>query len=512
MVRLLFNGDVGVVHRRKVEYALGSLLRLAGVLVPSSELTIGYGAKGSIGIEPSPAVDSGGVRLRLVGDPTGPQGWPEWLYALFPPSPSRPPGIALYEDDSGKPLITIENDLLHLAVDPLATAWYLLGQEEERRHPDRRDEHGRLSLRTTSLTPMIFERPWLEAWGRFFAKSLTGLGPVIRYGRHPEGASWSVVPTHDVDSMSERSLGRALRLLAGGVLKLSKAHLRAAWRMFRLLARPDRHRCLAQCVEADAPAKATYLFHAGRRGRWDPEYKLSHLRTEIELLKRAGQEVGLHYGYETAGNLSRLTEELAEFEKVAGFTPKGGRAHYLRLRGPADLDNVAQTGLVYDCSLGFTDGPGFRVATGGPYRIWDNWQNEPSRLFELPLVVMDGALFKKYGEGDVDVEDAWNRVRPHLDAAREEGAAICLLWHQRVFGPAYPGWGQVYRQILTYARDNGAWMGPAIELIEHVLATEQLFAEEGRITNKSNKTITMRVSTSPEKPITLHPGEYFHIT
>ncbi|MCK4592891.1 hypothetical protein KAU45_00200, partial [bacterium] len=87
----------------------------------------------------------------------------------------------------------------------------------------------------------------------------------------------------------------------------------------------------------------------------------------------------------------------------------------------------------------------------------------------------------------------------------------CLLWHQRVFGPAYPGWGEVYRQILAYARKNGAWTGPAIELIERVSATEQLFAEEGRITNKSNKTITLRVSRPLDKPITLHPGEYFHI-
>ncbi|MCK4593056.1 hypothetical protein KAU45_01050, partial [bacterium] len=433
MVRLLFNGDVGAERRRWVEYTLNELLRLAGVLVPGKELTVGYGTQGSIGIEPSPAVDPAGVHLRLVGNPTGSPGWPEELYALFPPSTSRPPGITLYEDDSGRALITIENDLLRLAVDPLATAWYLLTQEEERRHPDRRDEHGRLCLSKTALPPKIFERPWLEAWGRFFAKSLAGLGPVIRYGRHPEGAAWSVVLTHDVDSISERSPGRALRLLAGGVFRLSEAHFRAAGRMFRLLARPDRHRCLTRCVEADTPAKATYLFHAGRRGRWDPEYDLFRLRDEVESLIETGQEVGIHYGYETAGNLSRLTEELAEFEKAAGFPPKGGRAHYLRLRGPDDLDNVAQTGLVYDCSLGFTDGPGYRSACGGPYRTWDEENEGPSTLFELPLVVMDGALFKRYGEGEVDVEDAWNRVRPYLDAAREEGAAICLLWHQRVF-------------------------------------------------------------------------------
>jgi len=511
VIRLLFNGDVGAERRRRLEYALDEILRLAGVLVPDSEPTVGYGTKGSIRIVPSTAVDPVGVHLRLVGDPSDSHDWPEELYALFPPSPDRPPGIPLYEDDSGRPLITIENDLPRLAVDPLATAWYLLAQEEERRHPDRRDEHGRLSLSRTTLPPKTFERPWLEAWGRFFAKSLAGLGPVIRYARHPEAASWSVVLTHDVDSISERGLGRALRLLAGGVFRLSEAHFRAAGRMFRLLAEPDRHPRLTQCVEADTPAKATYFFHAGRRGRLDPEYDLSHLRPEIELLKRTGQEVGLHYGYETAGDSVRLTGEMAGFTNITGSPPVGGRAHYLRLRGPADLGVVAGTGLVYDCSLGFADGPGYRTACGGPYRTWDDNQNGPSTLFELPLVVMDGALFNRYGEGEVDVEDAWNRVRPYLDAARNEGAAICLLWHQRVFGPAYPGWAEVYEQILAYVRENGAWTGPAIELIENARATEQLFAEEGRITNKSNKTITLRLSTSPDKPITLHPGEYSRI-
>jgi len=505
VTRLLFSDDVEPERRRRLEYAFGEVLRLGGVLVPMEGTTVGYGVEGDITIHPSTADEPTGALLRRSGEPLGSFDWPTELFSLFADTRTRLPGKPLYADDSGKSLVTLDGDRVHL-VDPLATAWHLLGQEEERRFPERRDAHGRLSLGTTALPPETFTKPWLEEWGRFFAGALAIRNTVVRYGRHPGGADWSVVLTHDVDSLSERSLWRALRLLAAGLIKFSRAHLRAAGRMFSLLNRPDRHRCLDVCVAADAPDRATYLFHAGRRGRWDPEYKLEKLTRELAFLKRTGQEIGVHYGYETAGDFEKLGAELAAFERATGLPPTGGRAHYLHLRGPDDLGLIARTGLAYDSSLGFPDGPGYRVGTGGPYRV-NSVSGESSNLFELPLVVMDGALFKKYGEGEVDVEDAWSRVRPYLDAAREAGAALCILWHQRVFGPAYPGWGEIFRRILAYARENGAWCGPAGEFIEHARAAEQMFAGEGKIINNSSKTIRLSISTNPKKTVELHPGE-----
>jgi hypothetical protein len=506
VVRLLFSDDVGPERRRRLEYAFGEILRLGGVLVPGNA-TVGYGTGGDVVIRPAAADEPRGVLLQRVGEPPKTFDWPAELYSLFGDTEARLPGTPLYADDSGRNLVTLDGDSVHLSVDPLATAWYLLGQEEERRFPDRRDEHGRLSLGATALPPETFAGPWLEGWGRFLAGALSLKNTVVRYGRHPGGADWSLVLTHDVDSLSERGFPRALRLLAGGVLRFSKAHLRAAGRMFSLLKAPDRHRCLDLCVAADAPDRGTYLFHAGRRGRWDPEYRFAKLGRELAFLKSSGQEIGVHYGYETAGDAGRLAAELAAFERATGSPPAGGRAHYLRLRGPEDLGLVARAGMKYDSSLGFPDGPGFRIGTGGPYRFFDVVSGELTNLFELPLVVMDGALFRRYGEGPVDAQDAWSRVRPYLDAARETGAACCILWHQRVFGPAYPGWGDTYGKILAYARENGAWCGPAGELIEHARAAERLFTEEGKITNNTNVIIKLSISSEPGRTVTLHPGE-----
>lgn len=507
MTRLLFSDEVELGRRRRLEYAFGEILRLGGVLVPNDAAMVGYGTEGDVAIRPATADEPTAVRLEIRGNPSNPFGWPAELYTLFADAEARLPGKPLYADDSGRALITLDGDRVRLAADPLETAWRLLGQEEERRYPERRDEHGRLSQGTSALPPEIFARPWLEAWGRFFAGALAFKNTVVRYGRHPGGADWSVVLTHDVDSLSERSFWRAMRLIAGGVLKLSKAHFRAAGRMFRLLGAPDRHRRLEKCVAADAPDRGTYLFHAGRRGRLDPEYSFNGLRRELAFLRKSGQEIGVHYGYETAGDFGSLGAELAAFERATGFPPTGGRAHYLHLRGPEDLGLIARTCLAYDSSLGFPDGPGYRVGTGGPYRVLDDVTGELSNLYEIPLIVMDGALFRKYGEGPVNVEDAWDRVRQYLDAAREAGAACCILWHQRVFGPAYPGWGDVYARILAYARENGAWCGPAGELTDHARTAERLFAAGNRITNNSSKIIKLSISSPPGKTVELHPGE-----
>jgi len=512
VTRLLFSDDVEPGRRRRLEYAYSEILRLGGVLVPNDAATLGYGVEGDVAIRPTTADEPTGTRLRLQAETPNPFGWPAELYTLFAAAGARLPGRPLYTDDSGRAIVTLDGNRVHLAADPLATAWHLLGQEEERRHPERRDGHGRLSRGTTALPPEIFAGPWLEEWGRFFAGVLALKNTVVRYSRHPGGADWSVVLTHDVDSLSERSLLRALRLVAGGIFKLSKEHFRAAGRMFRLLGAPDRHRCLEKCVAADAPDRGTYLLHAGRRGRWDPEYRFNRLKRELAYLKQAGQEVGVHYGYDTAGDFEKLKSELAAFERTTGFPPTGGRAHYLHLRGPEDLGIIARTGLAYDSSLGFPDGPGYRVGTGGPYRVFDDATGELSNLCELPLAVMDGALFKKYGEGPVDVEDAWGRVRPHLYAAREAGSACCILWHQRVFGPAYPGWGEVFGKILAYARENSAWCGPAGEFIDHARSAERLFAVENKITNNSSKIIELSISNPPGKTVELHPGETLPIS
>ena len=429
-----------------LDYALAELARLGGFVIEGFSGSVGYGGTGALTITPCAEPDEiEGLELSLVeGSETA--GWPRRLLTLHPVSGPEPPGEPLYRDADGRCRIGRDGDGVHCAVDFPADARYLLAQREEMLHPERRDTHGRLSRELSRTSKAVFEAPRLEAWGVFLRCALSAATPIVLVERHPEGAAWSVALTHDVDSLGERSLGRALRLLAAGVLRLSGERLRAGRRMLRLLGEPDRHRRLGACREADAPFAGSYFFHPGRRGPHDPDYRLRRRRAELAELAAAGQELGHHYGYATAGNVAALEDELAELRRLTGLERVGGRAHYLRLRGPEDLAAVARAGIAYDASLGFPDEPGYRLGTGGPYRPWDYAKSSPLEIMELPLTVMEGALFRPYGDLVPRLDDCWSRLEPLLEAGRGAGACVSLLWHQRVFGPAHPGWAEPYER------------------------------------------------------------------
>jgi len=447
-------------QRERLTHALVELCRLGGLV---SEAVIGYGVAGELSLAPTPAgAEPHLTVLRRVSDGSAFfDSLPPQLLSLFTNRKQQPlPGKPLYADEAGRVVVSIDDGRVHSSADPLAMAAHLLGQEEERRHLDRRDHHGRLSAAMSQLPGLLWERPWLDIWARFLAVTLSQGSPSTIVDRHPGGASWAVALTHDVDSLGERSLGRAMRLFAAGALKLSGKRIKAGGGMLKMLLKPDRHDCLSLCQQADAPAKGSYYFHAGKRGHLDPDYQLRSHRKALKLLAENGQELGLHYGFETRGDAARIKEELDELTRLTGQNSFGGRAHYLHLSDATDLASVAEAGLRYDSTLGFPDEPGFRLSSGGPLRL------PGSGLWQLPLVVMDGTLFDS-DDGTVDVEAAWERTQALLDAARQAGSAITLLWHQRVFGSAYPGWGEVYRRALSYARRHGAWLGPAGDLIEY---------------------------------------------
>jgi hypothetical protein len=506
MVEIHITTAPGGLNAERASYALGELLRLGGVAAVWGS-RLGYGELAEVTISPSVESEPRLIELTRVGEPPGRFPWPRQLHALFD-SRENPAGKPLYVDGGRRPRITLDGGVVRCAVDPVATTWYLLGQIEELEYPRRRDGHGRLS-RGLSRTPTVFyDGPRLEDWGVFLAAVLALEGVVARVGRHPDGAAWSVALTHDVDSLGERSLGRALRLLGAGALRFSGERLRAGRRMLGLLRRPDRHRRLEHCIAADAPDAGGYYLHPGRRGPHDPAYRLSRNRKVLEKLLATGQEVGHHYGYLTAGNPELLRDEAEELRRLTGLEGFGGRAHYLRLRGPADLAALEAAELEYDASLGFADAPGWRLSTGGPYRPWNHAAERPLGLFELPLPVMDGALFRPWGDAAVEVEAAWRSLLPHLEAARDSGACLSLLWHQRVFGPAHPGWGEVYARALAWARENGARTVAPRELVDLARSAEGLTVHGGRLIHQGDRPLSVTFSTAPDRALPLEPGRY----
>jgi peptidoglycan/xylan/chitin deacetylase (PgdA/CDA1 family) len=170
----------------------------------------------------------------------------------------------------------------------------------------------------------------------------------------------------------------------------------------------------------------------------------------IQILNRNGWEIGLHGSYESFRNEDLLREEKEELEQVVGAEVMGIRQHYLQLEIPQTWKIQHKIGFLYDASFGFRDRIGFREERYLPFYPLDN------SLLEIPLALMDGALFSNYGSEDV----VWGECLNLIKTAERQRGLLTVLWHQRVFNEdEFPGWGDIYIEILKECMDRDAYFG-----------------------------------------------------
>jgi peptidoglycan/xylan/chitin deacetylase (PgdA/CDA1 family) len=170
----------------------------------------------------------------------------------------------------------------------------------------------------------------------------------------------------------------------------------------------------------------------------------------IQILDRNGWEIGLHGSYESCKHEDLLREEKKELQQVLGAEVTGIRQHYLQLEVPQTWKIQHEVGFLYDASFGFRDRIGFREERYLPFHPFDN------SFLEIPLALMDGALFSNYGNEDA----VWGECLNLIKTTEKQGGLLTVLWHQRVFNEdEFPGWGNIYTKILKECRERGAYFG-----------------------------------------------------
>jgi hypothetical protein len=207
-----------------------------------------------------------------------------------------------------------------------------------------------------------------------------------------------------------------------------------------------------------------------RLGRYDIRHP--EIVDAILELQDGGWEVGLHGSLAAAGDPERLSYEALLVEDILGESLSGGRQHHLELSVPETWRYQQAAGLVYDSSLGSSDSVGF---DHGHQPLWPL----DDEFVVFPLTIMDVAL-PDPGEQS---EAAWNACRRLLEEAREERAVMTVCWHPMYFNHReFPGYRSLYRSLIEYALELGAWVGPPREYYRRWLAPEQAatVSQDGR--------------------------------
>lgn len=332
-----------------------------------------------------------------------------------------------------------------------------------------RDRHGRFAYADSLQARWdLALRPAVDAYREQLAARLAAQGVPVRR-RTWEGRAWACCPTVDVDYLRKWRPGIVWREAVHYLLLNHRrvgpgARLRRLARAVPDALRPgDPFRAALQRIPAELARRSgqgTFFFKAGAHGPHDVGYRLggSFARRQVAALAAQGHEVGLHPSYYAHAHAGYLEAERDAVARVAGRPVTAVRQHYLRWEAPTTPRLHEAAGFRVDSTLGFAETLGFRHATTWPFRLYDLAADRPLDVWELPLAVMESALFNRRM---LDAEAAVDATREVLAVVRRHGGAAVLLWHNTLWDELdYPGWGRHFEAALDAARAADALVAP----------------------------------------------------
>lgn len=287
---------------------------------------------------------------------------------------------------------------------------------------------------------------------------------------YPDGKKFAVCLTHDIDFVYQTFSERRSHYI-NSLIKRSKYpfphSIKGAFDKRMFLCNFEK----TMDLEEKFDAKSSFYFLALKSGDKNYSYDLSDLKDEIRNIRNRGWEVGLHGGHEAYNSYARICEEKKRLENILGSEVLGYRNHYLQFRIPDTWEYLSLAGFMYDTTLGYGDCVGFRNGMCHPFRPYNLEADKTVDIVEIPLVVMDVSLFQTYMR--LNNEDAMNVVRRLIDSIAECRGVFTLLWHNTnmVEGSCEQ---RMYRNILKYCSDKGAWMTSGEDITKWWQGYEQI--------------------------------------
>ena len=214
-------------------------------------------------------------------------------------------------------------------------------------------------------------------------------------------------------------------------------------------------------LEEKYGAKSSFYFLATDKDIRRFRYNIEDLENELGSIVDKGWEVGLHGGYYAYNDLEEIKKEKDRLEKVLGKDVIGYRNHYLRFKVPDTWELLAKAGFKYDTTLGYDNIVGFRNGMCHPFKPFNLNSDKEVDILEIPLNIMDGALFGSVKSSN----EAWETTKKLIDTVERYNGIITLLWHNNAFNcPFRERWIRLYKKILKYCYEKNAWMTSGEEI------------------------------------------------
>jgi peptidoglycan/xylan/chitin deacetylase (PgdA/CDA1 family) len=327
--------------------------------------------------------------------------------------------------------------------------WDLFTRKEEYSSKNL-DEHGRV---------LYAQKDLKKAFEPEVSRYLVEHGMKIEF---PENKTFAVCLTHDVDDiyppLSHMLLSSAHCLRN---LNFQGSAAQFLWKFRGLEHSPYFNLSEIMDLEESFGAKSSFYFIAAEADPIRFRYDIEDVGHYLGEVSDRGWEVGLHGGYYSFDNLEAIKKEKKRLEVVLGKKVLGFRNHYLRFKTPDSWEILADASFRYDSTFGHSNSAGFRNGMCHPFRPYNLKEDREIRILEIPLVIMDVALFAI----SKSFEEAWECTKKLIDITAKLNGVITLLWHNFVFGCSFRrDWVRLYEKVLQYCSERGAWMTSGEEI------------------------------------------------
>jgi hypothetical protein len=333
----------------------------------------------------------------------------------------------------------------------------------------------------TSALPSARQRvraePLVEQHIAALARELEVLVPNLPASRPlwPHGRLYSLVLTHDTDSVTLNAPQEILFNAAKAVIRVNGTYARMTWA--GLVHRSDPllgFRAWAE-METSLGVRSAFLIsarHVVRRHLNDCRSTVFNQDVDWDWLRSladAGWEFGCHPAIRATDKDEEFFRGRSTLEAKLLRPVQGLRHHYLALdwrRPYLTFRQHVRAGFRHEMSIGWKDSPGFRAGTCLPYRPYDPELRRALDLYELPTAIMDSQIVR----ADDDPNEAEHKALEVVRSVRDVGGMLILNWHTEASLDKY-----CYRNCFTVLRsllrrlreDSDVWFCTPSELTQY---------------------------------------------
>jgi hypothetical protein len=223
-------------------------------------------------------------------------------------------------------------------------------------------------------------------------------------------------------------------------------------------------------IENKLGIRSSWYFLEKHAGHDNSRYRFNDQRIKelMQFLADEKCEIGLHGTVQSANDLQTMKSTLDNLKKSTSFNVIGNRQHKLIFTNPQTFRIQQDAGLKYDHTLTFAEHEGFRNSYCLPFHPYDFEKDEMMKIWEIPLVAMDGTLFYYRNLTFSEIEKQIDRL---INEVEKFGGIFSLLWHNSHFDEdEFPGINLFYEKLLEKILNKGLSPKIAAEVIEMIRA------------------------------------------